>query len=227
MQYLHIKNLEKYHPGYKDRNLVWAKIHIKMIHGDPDCEMIENEIDWARLIKFILIELNSRSYVPLSIPFLRRKGFVFKHRRLANTLENLNKFIEIHDKMDTKCIQNVFVDKEKDKDKDKDIYMSFETELLNNWNSLNKKNNKIPTIRLVSDKRKKSIKNRLQDKDFVANYKKALEMIPQSSFLTGNSDSKWIANFDWFIKPDTYNKILEGIYNNREKSKQRKGTFIS
>ena len=51
MNYIHIKNLEKYHPGYKDRTLQWAKIYINMAEGDPDTELIENEIDWARFIK--------------------------------------------------------------------------------------------------------------------------------------------------------------------------------
>ena len=44
MQYIHIRSLEKYHPGYKDRTLQWAKIHFKMVQGDPDCEMITNEM---------------------------------------------------------------------------------------------------------------------------------------------------------------------------------------
>ena len=43
--FIHVINLEKYHPSYKDRTLVWAKIYFNMIQGDPDCEMIESETD--------------------------------------------------------------------------------------------------------------------------------------------------------------------------------------
>ena len=36
MKYLHVRNLEKYHPGYKDRSLKWAKIYTDMLKGDWD-----------------------------------------------------------------------------------------------------------------------------------------------------------------------------------------------
>ena len=70
MDYIHVKNLDKYHPGYKDRTLQWAKIYFRMVQGDPDCEMIEDEIDWARLIKFILLELEAQKPLPLNDKYL-------------------------------------------------------------------------------------------------------------------------------------------------------------
>ncbi len=36
-----------------------------------------------------------------------------------------------------------------------------------------------------------------------------------SNFLTGKNDKGWIANFDFFIKPDTWAKVVEGNYDNR------------
>jgi len=36
MDYLHIKNLEAYHPGYKDRDLKWFKCYFKMVNADPE-----------------------------------------------------------------------------------------------------------------------------------------------------------------------------------------------
>lgn len=44
MEYITVKNLEKYHPGYKDRTMTWAKIHINMVNGDPEFELIDSEI---------------------------------------------------------------------------------------------------------------------------------------------------------------------------------------
>ena len=116
MQYLHIKQLEKYHPGYKDRTLQWAKIYFQMVQGDPDCEMIENEIDWARLIKFILLELQAKKPIPLDERYLVKKGFDLKKRPISLTLQMLHNFINVS----TELQKESHVDKEKEEDKDKD-----------------------------------------------------------------------------------------------------------
>ena len=74
-KFVHVKNLEKYHPGYKDRELKYAKIYFAMIQGDIDCEMIDNEIDWARFVKFIGLELQYKKPVPLKSDHLKKKNF--------------------------------------------------------------------------------------------------------------------------------------------------------
>ena len=86
---------------------MWAKIHIKMIQGDPDCEMITNETDWARLVKFILLELNAQKPLPLDPTYLQRKGFDLKKRPIELTLKMLHSFINIVSTTDTECIQDV------------------------------------------------------------------------------------------------------------------------
>ena len=67
-----------------------------MVQGDPDCEMIENEIDWSRLIKFILLELQAQSYIPLEEKYLRKKGIDTDVRPIELTVQALRPFIEIH-----------------------------------------------------------------------------------------------------------------------------------
>ena len=94
MDYIHVKNLEKYHPGYKDRTLYWAKIHCTMVHGDPECEMIDNETDWARLIKFILLEITAKKPIPLDEAYLTKKGFDLKKRPISLTLKMLHNFLD-------------------------------------------------------------------------------------------------------------------------------------
>lgn len=95
MQYVHVKNIDKYHPGYKDRTLQWAKIYINMAEGDPDTEMIENEIDWARFIKLILLELRSKKPLPNTDAYWMRKGFDVKVRPMALTIQMLHNFLDI------------------------------------------------------------------------------------------------------------------------------------
>ena len=112
MKYIHIKNLEKYHPKYRDRTLQWAKIYFKMVQGDPDCEMIDDETDWGRLIKFILLELQAQKPIPMDEGYLAKKGFNFDKRPISLTLNMLHNFIII--------VRSDYVDKDKDKEEDKE-----------------------------------------------------------------------------------------------------------
>lgn len=95
MEYIHVRNLKKFHPGYTDRALQWAKIHINMADGDPDTELIENEIDWARLIKIILLELRAQKPLPNTEAYWSKKGFNLKKRSMSLTLQMLHNFIEV------------------------------------------------------------------------------------------------------------------------------------
>lgn len=94
MDYVHVRNLEKFHPGYKDRSLQWAKIHCTMAQGDPDCDLITDEIDWCRLVKFILLELEAKKPIPLDDQYLTKKGFNLKKRPISKTLLMLHNFID-------------------------------------------------------------------------------------------------------------------------------------
>lgn len=73
----------------------------------------------------------------------------------------------------------------------------------------------------VTEKRKAAIRQRWyngtgQD---LNNWENAFSKIKQSDFLMGNNDKDWQASFDWVIRPDSITKIMEGKYDNREKSK--------
>lgn len=117
MEYIHVRNLEKYHPGYKDRTLQWAKIYINMAEGDPDTELIINEIDWARLIKMILLELRAQKPLPNLNNYWLKKGFDIKKRPMSNTLEVLHNFIDTV----TEDLKERHVDKiREDKDKSRE-----------------------------------------------------------------------------------------------------------
>lgn len=104
MKYIHVKNLEKYHPGYTERNLIWCKIHFSMISGDPDFEMLD-ELDQWRFVKLIMLELQSRGPVPVDQKYLERKGFNFKKRAMSLTLQELQDFIEVRNAQDDECVR--------------------------------------------------------------------------------------------------------------------------
>ena len=92
MDYIHVKNLEKYHPGYRDRTMIWAKIYLDMATGDPECEKLD-EIDFGRFIKIILLELRAKKALPNEDWFWVKKGFDIKNRPMSLTIQMLHNFL--------------------------------------------------------------------------------------------------------------------------------------
>lgn len=73
----------------------------------------------------------------------------------------------------------------------------------------------LPSVKTLSDARKKAIKARFnsgytQD-DFITLFQKAQE----SDFLKGKNDRNWAATFDWLIKDANMAKVLDGNYDNK------------
>jgi len=124
MNYIHIKNLEKYHPGYKDRNLLWFKMYFTMVNGDPEFEMIESEIDKWRFAVLIMLELQAKKPIPLDEGYLTSKGFRIKKRPIGLTLQMLHNFIEIvTEEGNQACIE---VEKKRNReDKDSECVTDF------------------------------------------------------------------------------------------------------
>lgn len=100
MKHIHVRNLEKYQDGYKDRRHYWAKIYIDMIMYDPQCVMI-SEIDFSRLVKLIVMETCTKKPQPANEAYLSRLGFDFGLRSLEQSLQELSHFIEIIDVTET------------------------------------------------------------------------------------------------------------------------------
>jgi len=73
-----------------------------------------------------------------------------------------------------------------------------------------------PSVKTLSDTRKKAIKARLRVyslEDFKTLFTKA----EASDFLKGSNDRNWAANFDWLIKDSNMAKVLDGNYDNKPK----------
>ena len=83
-----------------------------------------------------------------------------------------------------------------------------ESLLMEEWNSLG---DPFPKVLTFNTTRKKTLKTRLSDPWWRDNWQKAIKAIPKSSFLKG--EKGWIAGIDWFLRPDSATKILEGAYN--------------
>lgn len=80
-----------------------------------------------------------------------------------------------------------------------------------------------PSIRSLSDARKKAIKARMKTyklEDFQLLFQKA----EASSFLKGRNDRNWSATFDWLIKDSNMAKVLDGNYDDKSGSAFSKPT---
>lgn len=72
----------------------------------------------------------------------------------------------------------------------------------------------LPKMTKITDKRKKTINARLKDypPDVLET---AFKKAEASSFLTGNNDRRWTADFDWLMNENNLIKVLEGKYDNK------------
>lgn len=93
MQYIHVKNIEKYNPGYSDRNLIWCKIYFGMLNTSYTFDQID-DIDKWRLIALIMLELQMKKPIPYDEHWLLKKISNSK-RPISLTLQMLHNFVEL------------------------------------------------------------------------------------------------------------------------------------
>ena len=92
----------------------------------------------------------------------------------------------------------------------KDIYVSNDIDTTKErWNSLN-----ISKVVSIKGNRLKLLNARIKEYGLGSVYA-AIENVKQSDFLKGQNNRNWIINFDWFIRPNNFIKVLEGNYTNR------------
>jgi predicted phage replisome organizer len=96
-------------------------------------------------------------------------------------------------------------DKDKELDKEKKVDCQQVADL---YNSICVS---FPSIRTLSDSRRKAIKARLNTYS-LEDFKTVFENAEASSFLKGSNDRNWTATFDWLIKDSNMAKVLEGNY---------------
>ena len=87
-------------------------------------------------------------------------------------------------------------------------------EVFDSWNAIEG----VIKAKELSPKRKAVIKTRLQESHFRSNWTEGLAGIASSAFCQGNNDRGWKADLDWFLKPASLLKILEGKYANNTRA---------
>lgn len=76
---------------------------------------------------------------------------------------------------------------------------------------------------MATPNRIKKSNARLKEELWRESYQKAIDMIPNSAFLRGENSRRWKANIEFFLRPDSVAKILEGKYDNKSIGHIRSG----
>lgn len=112
-------------------------------------------------------------------------------------------------------------DKEEDIEEDKDIDIDKSKNRIDYQliaDMYNETCVSFPRLTVLSDKRKQAIKARSKtytQEQFQELFTKA----EASDFLKGGNDRNWTANFDWLMKDANFAKVLDGNYDNRQKTR--------
>ncbi len=73
-----------------------------------------------------------------------------------------------------------------------------------------------PKITKMSDRRKKTIRARMNQGYTIEDFKRLFELAEASSFLRGGNGWDWSASFDWLIQDGNMAKTLDGNYMDRK-----------
>lgn len=99
----------------------------------------------------------------------------------------------------------------------KDTVCSTDVQLvIDAWNSLSLTR----IIKIAKNTtRSKMLQKRIKDYG-IDGILSAIENVRNSDFLNGKNTKGWQATFDWFIKPDNFEKVLSGNYANKQQQGQ-------
>jgi hypothetical protein len=77
----------------------------------------------------------------------------------------------------------------------------------------------------LTEKRRKALRSRLSDPKWASSWILALEAVRRIKWIKGDNERGWVAPFDWFLKPDTVVKLLEGQYDDGKSRPAQQGKF--
>lgn len=105
------------------------------------------------------------------------------------------------------------IDKDKEKEGDKKEKIDYQL-IADMYNTICKS---FPSLRSLSDARKKAIAARLKTYT-VDDIRTVFENAEASSFLKGGNNRNWTATFDWLLKDTNMAKVLDGNYCDKTKT---------
>lgn len=175
--------------------------------SDDDCKLL--------LLKRFIIAFESGVVV---IKHWKIHNYIQKDRYKPTIYQEEKRTLSEKDnKAYTECIHDVYTMETQDRDRielgkdsleDRGAVRHDYQQIVDMFNSICVS---FPSVRSLSDARKKAIKARLNTYT-VEQFKTMFEMAEASSFLKGQNTRNWQANFDWLVKDGNFAKVLDGNY---------------
>lgn len=113
-------------------------------------------------------------------------------------------------------VESVDIDKHKTKTKKKDTNVSKEkidfATISNLYNTICVS---YPELKVMSERRKKAIRARMNTGYTVDDFRRLFEKAEASEFLKGANNRSWSATFDWLIMDGNMAKVLDGNYDDK------------
>jgi hypothetical protein len=73
----------------------------------------------------------------------------------------------------------------------------------------------LPRCVALTPKRKAALRARMAEAHWRDNWEHALTKLAASAFCTGSNDRQWKADIDFFLRPDSVARLMEGKYDDR------------
>lgn len=139
-----------------------------------------------------------------------------KKKRLSecNVTSNVTRNVTVTQCNATEEDKEKEIDTEEDKEKREKRETTTPQQIVDLFNSICIS---FPSVRSLSEARKKAIKARLNTYT-LEDFRRCFELAEASSFLKGSNDRNWTATFDWLIKDANMPKVLEGNYDDKAKA---------
>lgn len=246
MEYLRIRNWDKFQ-HYKTRTPPWIKLHktllddfdfaslpdaskalapyLWLLASESDDGTIPADVNW---IAFRVHKLTP--WVEGALKPLIDKGFVINAsnvlaERLQDACLEVEEETEVeregeveHNPPSPQGGNGAISKNSSNKSPEFKIWVN---EVFDAWNDMAGKHG-LPVARKLTTKRKSALSERWNDVDFRENWRAALEIVPNSDFCCGRqANSNWRAHFDFFLRPDTYSKLLEGTYGGESQTRNQ------
>ena len=143
---------------------------------------------------------------------------------------NISKFIELGfmtstcqpdvNQMTTKCQPNDAPEKRQRRDRvdeSREEKIIAYDDIVTWWNDLSEKY-KLTKIKVLSPKRKTSLKLRIKEIGDIDTFKTSIyEAVSNSTFLQGQNNTGWRCDFDFILKQKSFIKMIEGGFNTVKK----------
>lgn len=99
---------------------------------------------------------------------------------------------------------------------------NVETPLLKLWNELAHECFPRAVEHDINSARTKNTALRWAEKPNEDHWKRVILKINASDWCRGHNPSKWKADFDFFVKPENHYKVIEGKYDNKKPTEERR-----